>query len=252
MGNGAGAGEAVQQQHIPGLPPRAAQVVRLGASGEEFDVLIIGGGATGCGAALDAQMRGLRTALIERGDFASETSRRSTKLVWAGIRYIATSTAQLLQLRNLRRPQDALADFWGEFKMVLGANLKPTKGINVQSIFKPQEYEKTINSVATFQSIAHGDNMEGGVTFNNEVIKMLFKMQGAENLQRPENVGVFEKFLCKKLTTPLQRYTYLRLFQMDLYKSIFVGEFDAEVFTVIVNVLNEQVIDNLDFNNMVE
>ena len=85
-------------------------------------MLIIGGGATGCGAALDAQMRGLRTALIERGDFASETSSRSTKLVWAGIRYIATSTAQLLQLRNLRRPQDALADFWGEFKMVLGAH----------------------------------------------------------------------------------------------------------------------------------
>ena len=103
-------------------------------------------------------------------------------------------------------------EYDGFHQMVLGANLKPTKGINVQSIFKPQEYEKTINSVATFQSIAHGDNMEGGVTFNHEVIKMLFKMQGAENLQRPENVGVFEKFLCKKLTTPLQRYTYLRLF----------------------------------------
>ena len=143
-------------------------------------------------------------------------------------------------------------EYDGFHQMVLGANLKPTKGISAYGIFKPQEYEKTINSVATFQSIAHGDNVEGGVTFNNDVIRMLFELQDAENLQPPENVGVFEKFLCKKLTTPLQRYTYLRLFQMDLYKKIFIGEFDAEVFTMIVNVLNEQVIDNISFNNMVE
>lgn len=50
------------------------------------------GGATGCGAALDAQLRGLRTCLIERGDFANETSSRSTKLIWAGIRYVGPST----------------------------------------------------------------------------------------------------------------------------------------------------------------
>ena len=46
------------------------------------DVLIVGGGATGCGAALDATTRGLSTALIERGDFGNETSARSTKLLW--------------------------------------------------------------------------------------------------------------------------------------------------------------------------
>ena len=60
-------------------------------------MLVIGGGATGAGAALDAQLRGLATACIERGDFGGETSGRSTKLIWAGIRYIATATAQLLQ-----------------------------------------------------------------------------------------------------------------------------------------------------------
>ena len=97
---GAGGNSIVQERHLPGLPPREAQVARL-ANGEELDVLIIGGGATGCGAALDAQMRGLSTGLIERGDFASETSSRSTKLVWAGIRYIATATSSLLRMRNL-------------------------------------------------------------------------------------------------------------------------------------------------------
>ena len=52
-------------QALPGLPAREAQVARLG-SDEDFDVLVVGGGATGCGAALDAQRRGLSTALIER------------------------------------------------------------------------------------------------------------------------------------------------------------------------------------------
>lgn len=103
------------------LPSRDEQIERL-SSGETFDVLVVGGGATGAGAALDAQMRGLNTVMIERGDFSSETSSRSTKLIWAGIRYIATATAQLLQVKNLARPVGALKDFWSEFKMVLGAH----------------------------------------------------------------------------------------------------------------------------------
>lgn len=55
---------------------------------ECFDVLIIGGGATGAGAALDAASRGLKTALIEAQDFSFGTSSRSTKLVHGGIRYL--------------------------------------------------------------------------------------------------------------------------------------------------------------------
>lgn len=62
------------------LSSREEQLARL-AGDEEFDVLVVGGGATGSGVALDAQMRGLNTALIERADFSSETSSRSTKLV---------------------------------------------------------------------------------------------------------------------------------------------------------------------------
>lgn len=55
---------------------------------EEFDVLVIGGGVTGCGTALDAASRGLRTALVERRDFASGTSSKSSKMVHGGLRYL--------------------------------------------------------------------------------------------------------------------------------------------------------------------
>lgn len=57
-------------------------------SGEVFDVLVIGGGITGCGVARDAAMRGLRVALVEREDFASGTSGRSSRLIHGGIRYL--------------------------------------------------------------------------------------------------------------------------------------------------------------------
>lgn len=55
---------------------------------ENFDVLIIGGGITGAGIALDAQVRGMKTGLIEMQDFAAGSSSRSTKLVHGGLRYL--------------------------------------------------------------------------------------------------------------------------------------------------------------------
>ncbi|KAJ9653858.1 mitochondrial glycerol-3-phosphate dehydrogenase [Neophaeococcomyces mojaviensis] len=57
-------------------------------AGEEYDLLVIGGGATGAGIALDAVTRGLKVALVERDDFASGTSSKSTKLVHGGVRYL--------------------------------------------------------------------------------------------------------------------------------------------------------------------
>lgn len=59
-----------------------------GLSGQDFDLLVIGGGITGCGVARDAAMRGLNVALVERDDFASGTSGRSSGLVHGGIRYL--------------------------------------------------------------------------------------------------------------------------------------------------------------------
>ena len=55
---------------------------------QEFDLLVIGGGATGTGIALDAASRGLKTALVEKRDFASGTSSKSTKLIHGGLRYL--------------------------------------------------------------------------------------------------------------------------------------------------------------------
>jgi glycerol-3-phosphate dehydrogenase len=73
----------------PRRPPpfdRAEALARLAA--EQFDVLVVGGGITGAGVALDAASRGLRTALVERDDFASGTSSKSSKLVHGGLRYL--------------------------------------------------------------------------------------------------------------------------------------------------------------------
>src|SRR5260221_18894 len=65
---------------------RTAYVERL-AQGQ-FDVLVIGGGITGAGVALDAAARGYRVAVVEKADFASGTSSKSTKLAHGGIRYL--------------------------------------------------------------------------------------------------------------------------------------------------------------------
>jgi glycerol-3-phosphate dehydrogenase len=62
----------------------------------EFDLLVIGGGITGAGIALDAQVRGLNTALVEMQDFAAGTSSRSTKLVHGGLRYLKQLDIQLV------------------------------------------------------------------------------------------------------------------------------------------------------------
>ena len=73
--------------------------------GEPFDVLVIGGGITGVGIALDAAARGLRTALVERDDFASGTSSKSSKMVHGGLRYLQNGDVRLVYeaLRERRR-----------------------------------------------------------------------------------------------------------------------------------------------------
>ena len=62
---------------------------------EDFDVLVIGGGATGSGCALDAATRGLKTAMVEADDFSAGTSSRSTKLIHGGLRYLQKAIMKL-------------------------------------------------------------------------------------------------------------------------------------------------------------
>jgi len=94
-----------------------------------FDVVVVGGGITGAGIARDAALRGLRTALIERGDFSIGTSSRSSKLVHGGLRYLkngefalvheSTTERNLLTSRlapNLVRPLPFLVPIWKDSK----------------------------------------------------------------------------------------------------------------------------------------
>tara|TARA_R110002096_G_scaffold332415_1_gene526454 strand:- start:2296 stop:3822 length:1527 start_codon:yes stop_codon:yes gene_type:complete len=76
---------------------RSDSLSRLSDSSEQWDILVIGGGATGLGIAVDAATRGYRTALVERGDFAEGTSSRSTKLIHGGVRYLRGGEVSLVR-----------------------------------------------------------------------------------------------------------------------------------------------------------
>ncbi len=108
---------------FPALPILAAmhrpdQLARLADSSEKWDILIIGGGATGLAIAMDAASRGYRTALLEQADFSESTSSKSTKLIHGGVRYLRSGEIGLVReslrergrlLRNapqLVRPRD--------------------------------------------------------------------------------------------------------------------------------------------------
>lgn len=71
---------------------------------ESFDICIIGGGASGAGCALDAALRGYKVAIIDKKDFSSETSSRSTKLIHGGVRYLEQAFTKLdfAQLKQVR------------------------------------------------------------------------------------------------------------------------------------------------------
>jgi glycerol-3-phosphate dehydrogenase len=75
-------------------PSRAAALARLAS--EDFDLLIVGGGATGAGIARDAATRGLRVALCETGDFAGQTSSQSSRLIHGGLRYLQYGDLRLV------------------------------------------------------------------------------------------------------------------------------------------------------------
>ena len=71
-----------------------------------WDFIVIGGGATGLGVAVDAASRGFKTVLLEQSDFASKTSSRSTKLVHGGVRYLQKGDIALV--REALRERDRL------------------------------------------------------------------------------------------------------------------------------------------------
>jgi len=75
---------------------RAAGIAQLEEKSKRWDIIVIGGGATGLGVALDAASRGYTALLVERGDFAQGTSSRSTKLIHGGVRYLRQGNLALI------------------------------------------------------------------------------------------------------------------------------------------------------------
>jgi glycerol-3-phosphate dehydrogenase len=82
---------------------RNVQLDQLAPGHAPWDVLVIGGGATGLGIALDATTRGYKTLLVEQSDFAKGTSSRSTKLVHGGVRYLAQGDIRLVREASIER-----------------------------------------------------------------------------------------------------------------------------------------------------
>ena len=86
---------------------------------DPFDIVIVGGGCTGAGAALDATTRGLKVACVERGDFSNETSSRSSKLIWGGFKYLQVAFSELMSTNTLYEPIKSVSKFYSEFSMVV-------------------------------------------------------------------------------------------------------------------------------------
>src|SRR5579859_8140351 len=89
------------------MNPRLQTIKEI--EGVQFDLCVVGGGATGAGCALDAQLRGLRTLLVDAGDFASAASSASTKLVHGGVRYLEQAVKNL-NLEEYRMVKNALRE----------------------------------------------------------------------------------------------------------------------------------------------
>ncbi|MFU2050811.1 glycerol-3-phosphate dehydrogenase/oxidase [Bordetella hinzii] len=162
------------------MPLRADLLARLETS-EPWDVVIIGGGATGLGTAVDAASRGFRTLLIEGADFAKGTSSKATKLVHGGVRYLAQGNISLVRealhergLLNRNAPHLAwplgfvvpaysLLDqpFYGVglkmYDMLAGAlNLAPSRWLS---------RDETLAHARTLAPAVKGKRLRGGVLY---------------------------------------------------------------------------------------
>jgi glycerol-3-phosphate dehydrogenase len=165
-----------EQEPLP--PPSRAERLRTLAS-EAFDVLIIGGGITGAGSARDAALRGLRVALVERDDFASGTSSRSSRLIHGGVRYLehghlglvfesSIERMRLLRLApHLVRP---LAFTWPVYKGARIPRWKLNAGLmlyDALALFRNVKAHRSLNSrqVLTSEPRLRPDGLTGGACY---------------------------------------------------------------------------------------
>ena len=103
-------------------------------------------------------------------------------------------------------------EYDGFRQMVLGAHIKPIKKGEAASIYQNKSVQGNINSIASYDKIAHSDDQIG---FNEDFVKRVLNLEIGDLLQAPDNYQVFDKFISKKLKDSMQRYTYLRMIDFD-------------------------------------
>jgi len=208
-------------------------------AGKTFDVCVIGGGATGSGCALDAQLRGLNTVLVDGGDFASATSSASTKLIHGGVRYLQQAVTRLdwsqyrvvkralrersLMMRNapfLARPLELLIPCfsWFEF-LYYGSGMKLYDWISGKSSLLPSRFLSRRESLGRMPmlaasdgqlvgTIAYADGQFDDTRFNITLVRT-FTEAGGEALNYARVIGFDKgpggKLVAAKLEDSLSR-----------------------------------------------
>jgi glycerol-3-phosphate dehydrogenase len=158
---------------------RAEILKSLGRETEPWDVLVIGGGASGLGAAVDAASRGYRTLLMERFDFAKGTSSRSTKLVHGGVRYLEQMNLTLVldalrergrMLRNaphLVHDLEFVVPAYGYFALpYYGIGLKVYEHLSGKLSLGHSEFLSRAHTLERLPGIA-AEGLHGGVLYHD-------------------------------------------------------------------------------------
>ena len=142
-------------------------------------------------------------------------------------------------------------DYEGFRQMVLGANLFPVKKGAASSIFAAAPGKTKVNHTAAYQDIV--DRLGGtSIGYDEEVVRNTLNLAEDESIHAPKNAEEFEKFVGKKCKDSMQRYTYMRLVNIDHLRSIFSRELDPELLLLLVRTFREQVADNENFNTTEE
>lgn len=162
---------------MPELMDRRSIIQTVTRRSSPWDVLVIGGGATGLGAAVDAASRGLCTALVDRGDFASGTSSRSTKLVHGGVRYLRQGHVPLVMeaLRERGRLLENAPDLVHPLAFIIpvrsvwekafyGVGLKLYEGLAGSLSLGPSELLSRDEAIAGLPGLIPG-TLRGGVRY---------------------------------------------------------------------------------------
>ena len=162
-------------------PTKRADLIARLAQPHQYDLAVIGGGATGLGVALDAAARGFSVVLVESHDFAKGTSSRATKLVHGGVRYLAQGNISLVRealherstlLANAPHLAQPLAFVMPSYKFweapFYGVGLKIYDALAGKAGLGPTEFlsrEETIAYLPTVQSDGPNGRLRGGVKY---------------------------------------------------------------------------------------